>query len=160
MLTEILSKTQCASCRICCEFDSYDLWETPVITPEVEHKITSEILPEQEFISKGNCKLLKLKREENEDLYYCTLLDRETGCKLGVNKPFDCQIWPFRIMDFNSRRVITISPVCPTLYEKPLKELVECAKKLAPIFFKTADEYPEVIKPYVIGYPVLYVENI
>ena len=158
MLTSILSRSKCAECRICCEFDSYDLWETPVITPEVEEKIASEVLPQQEFIQKGNCKLLKLRREENEDLYYCTLLSEE-GCKLGINKPFDCQIWPFRIMDFNSRRVISISPVCPSLYEKSLKELVECAKKISPIIFETADKYPEIVKPYMIGYPILYVEN-
>ena len=48
MLTKILSRAECAKCQICCSFDSYDLWETPVITDEVQ-SLALEIAPQQKF---------------------------------------------------------------------------------------------------------------
>lgn len=139
-------------------FDSYDLWETPVITPELALKITKDILPSQQFIENKNCYLLKLKREPDEDLYYCTMLDKEKGCKLGDQKPFDCRIWPFRIMELDGHRVIALSPVCKTMFSKSIESLTEYAKKLSQEIFKYADRYPEIVKKYNNSYPILLVE--
>ena len=158
MLTEILSRDECANCRFCCAFDSYDIWETPVITQELASKIRLLHNPSQEFIQKGNCYILKLSPEDDSDLFYCSMLDKQKGCMLGDEKPFDCKIWPFRIMNFQGRRVITVSPVCSTVYNKKLSELMEFAKKLSPLIFEQADLHPEIIKDYMIGHPILLIE--
>ena len=39
MLRNILSPETCAKCRICCIFDKYDVWETPVVSAELYEKI-------------------------------------------------------------------------------------------------------------------------
>ena len=69
MLTEILSREECAKCRICCCFDSYDIWEAPVISKELSEKIKGDINPVQEFVPKGDSFVMKMQREQDEDLF-------------------------------------------------------------------------------------------
>lgn len=159
MLSKILSREECAKCQLCCCFDSYDLWETPIITRDTASRILQEYDPDQKFVRKDDELLLKLEKEPDKDLYYCTLLDKESGCVMGENKPFDCQIWPLRIMQLNGTRVIVLSPVCPVVQTKPLDKIVETAKELAPQIFAYADETPSAVKPYMDGYPILAVEK-
>ncbi len=159
MLTEILSREECARCRICCCFDSYDIWEAPVVSKELADVITSQYKPQQEFIPKGNSFVMKMDREENEDLYYCSVLDHKKGCLLGTGKPFDCSIWPLRVMSFEGRRVIALSPVCPVVIKKPIDEVTALAKKLSPIIFAQADKNPDLVKSYEVGYVILVIED-
>lgn len=98
------------------------------------------IYPKQEFIKKENHFLFKMDKEQNADLYYCPMLDNEKGCILGDDKPFDCRIWPLRVMALNETKVITLSPVCPTMNEKSIKELTKTANELADQIFEYADE--------------------
>ncbi|MBQ8095370.1 MAG: hypothetical protein IJ242_17590, partial [Clostridia bacterium] len=71
------------------------------------------LIPGVEFISKGRESYLFRVRELDEnDLFTCPLLDPAKGCMLGTEKPFDCRIWPFRIMDVAGRQAITIAPIC------------------------------------------------
>ena len=49
MLKNILSGNDCAKCRICCVFDKYDIWETPVVDDELYSKVMAAY-PETEFI--------------------------------------------------------------------------------------------------------------
>ncbi|MGN0665242.1 MAG: YkgJ family cysteine cluster protein [Huintestinicola sp.] len=164
MLKNILSPEKCAGCRICCIFDSYDIWETPVVSRELRDRILSQ-RSDIEFISKGDSIdsfLFKVRPYEidGRGLFSCPALDHSKGCTLGDNKPFDCKIWPYRIMDMNGRRVITIASICPELYARPLKELVDELKNgLADIIFREADKNPDIIKPYEDGYPVLMAEK-
>lgn len=103
-------------------------------------KILQEYTPKQEFIKKENHFLFKMDKEQNADLYYCPMLDNEKGCILGDDKPFDCRIWPLRVMALNETKVITLSPVCPTMNEKSIKELTKTANELADQIFEYADE--------------------
>lgn len=159
MLSKILSKEECSKCRICCSFDSYDLWETPVINTHLASKILQEYAPKQQFVRKDDHFLFKMEREPDEDLYYCSVLDHEKGCILGDDKPFDCKIWPLRIMELDGKRVITLSPVCPVVFKKPMDEIMETAKALSEEIFKYADENPGAVKKYLEGYPILVTES-
>ena len=58
MLKKILSGDSCAQCRLCCVFDRYDVWETPVFTEEIRRKIL-EAKPGTEFISKDGGYIFK-----------------------------------------------------------------------------------------------------
>lgn len=158
MLSKILSKAECAQCRICCSFDSYDLWETPVVTDDIM-KLSLEINPSQQFSEASGARLFKMEPEPDRDLYYCPMLDHKKGCLLGDKKPFDCRIWPFRIMDFSGRRVIVLSPVCPTVMQRPMSDIRKLAKELAPVIFRAADLNPEIVKPYIEDYPIIIVER-
>ncbi|MGN0601757.1 MAG: hypothetical protein ACI4I7_03505 [Oscillospiraceae bacterium] len=159
MLVKILSKEECAKCKICCCFDSSDIWEAPVITDDKYDEILKNHIPSQKFRQEQNCRVLDMEKEPDEDLYYCSLLDKSKGCIMGDNKPFDCRIWPFRIMSLNGTQVITLSPVCPVVKTRPLDKLCEVADELAPMIFDEAERNPQIVKPYINGYPILAVKN-
>ena len=163
MLKNILSPQSCAKCRICCIFDKYDVWETPVISDELYEKL-KETRPDLKFVSKGGSGAYIFNMEstwdEKEELFRCPALDPQKGCTLGELKPFDCKIWPYRIMELGDRRVITIASICPEMYSKPLNKLVEELETgLADVIFAEADKNPAIIKPYEQGYPVLAVQK-
>ena len=163
MLKNILSNETCAKCRLCCIFDKYDVWETPVITKELYNRLSAE-RPDLKMVSKGGNDGYVFNMEdcwdEADELYRCPALDPKTGCTLGDSKPFDCRIWPYRVMDLNGTRVISIASVCPDLYKKPLNLLVEeLDNGLGDIIFAEAAKNPAIVKPYQQGYPILKVRN-
>lgn len=158
MLGELLSKEECAQCRLCCTFDSYDLLDTPLITPDMRERIAA-VLPQQRFITKGSCSLLRLERDSDEDIYPCSLLDKSRGCILGDGKPFECRIWPLRVMIKNGGRVIALSTVCPVVSKKPAELISEVCRRIAPEIFCYADRFPELVKPYNDGFPIIAEEN-
>ncbi len=161
MLSGILSKEDCSKCKICCEFDDSDLWETPVIYEDGMKSIL-EINPAQEFLEKdfggGKLRLLKLHKQD-DSLYPCTMLDRTKGCMLGKNnKPFDCKIWPLRVMKKGKKTVIALSPVCPVIAEKPIADVKAVAEDLADEIFAQAKLHPEIVKDYIDCYKILVEE--
>ncbi len=158
MLKKILDGKSCAECRLCCVFDRYDVWETPVFTDEIKKKIL-EKNPHTEFIRKEGGWIFKADEFDDEGLFSCPALTPK-GCMLGDEKPFDCRIWPYRIMEIGGRRAITIASICDELYNRPLSQLVEFLKEgLADDIFAYADAHPEIVKPYFEGYPVLMLDN-
>ena len=165
MLKNILSNETCAKCRLCCIFDKYDVWETPVITRELFVKLSAE-RHDLKMVSKGvsggyvfnmeNC------WDEEEEIFRCPALDPKKGCTLGDNKPFDCRIWPFRVMETEDKRfrMITVSPVCPEIFDRPLSQLSEFVKeKLENTVFDYAEKNPEIVKKYIKGYQVLAIRK-
>lgn len=158
MLKKILSSKACAECRLCCVFDRYDIWETPVFNEEQKQMIL-DIKPETEFIPKDGGYIFKVKELREDQLFSCPALG-DNGCMLGSDKPFDCRIWPYRIMDIGGRRAITLASICDELYNRPLSQLIDFLKEgLADVIFSYADAHPEIVKPYYEGYPVLLFEK-
>lgn len=159
MLKKILNPKVCAECQLCCVFDRYDVWETPVFTEEIRDMLL-EKKPDTKFISKDGGYIFRVEKLEENDLFYCPALDKAKGCILGDNKPFDCRIWPYRIMNVEGRRAITIAPICEELFNRPLSELVGFMKKeLADVIFDYANKHPEIVKEYDSMYPILLLEE-
>lgn len=157
MLKKILSSEACAECRLCCVFDRYDVWETPVFTDELRERI-SKVRPEVKFLPRDGGWILRVEQFDEDQLFRCPALT-DTGCMLGDDKPFDCRIWPYRIMNIGGRRAITIASICDEMYHRPLSQLTEFLKEgLADAVFAYADSHPEIVKPYYEGYPVLMFE--
>ncbi len=156
MLTKLLSRSTCADCKLCCVFDRYDVWETPVLSQEVMEKART-LLPESEFVTKGeNSYLFRIRELDGDDLFRCPLLDPDKGCMLGTEKPFDCQIWPYRIMELDGRQAITIAPICDAMMAQPLDKLLSFLREgLADTIFDYAELHPDVVKPYDYMYPIL-----
>lgn len=160
MLSKILSREECSKCKICCEFDDDDIWETPVIYND-SIKSVLNINPSQDFIETDcngkKLRVLKLKKED--DIYPCTMLDRSKGCMLGSeNKPFDCKIWPLRVMKKDEKTVIALSPVCPVVAKKPIGDVCCVAEDLSDLIFEQAKLHPEIVKDYIDGYKILVEE--
>lgn len=158
MLKEILDPKSCAECKLCCIFDRYDVWETPVFNEETMQKIVS-VKPDTQFIGKDGGYIFKVTELDENQLFSCPALT-EKGCMLGDEKPFDCRIWPYRIMDINGLKAITIASICDELYNRPLSQLTNFLKNgLADKIFEYAEMHPEIVKPYYDGYPVLMFEK-
>lgn len=156
MLKPILSPRSCRDCRICCGFTQDDIWEIPLIYKEnrasVEKMLNVNLVPRsEEFVFD--------MAFNGGEISYCPALS-ENGCMLGELKPFDCAVWPFRINKLGDMRVITVSPVCETVFSLPLKTLSDFVRRdgFAEKLFTEAHKHPDMVKPYIEGYPILAVE--
>lgn len=156
-LKKILSSESCGKCRVCCGFTRDDVWEIPLVYAEnrgeVEKKLGVGLIP------RGGEYVFDMEFNDR-DISYCPALS-EHGCMLGDLKPFDCAIWPFRVNLLGDMRVITVSPVCETVSSLPLKTLSEFLNEdgFADALFAEARKHPDMVKPYIKGYPVLAVET-
>ncbi len=157
MLKEILKPASCAECRVCCGFDEGDKWEIPLIFSEFREKIEEKL---GVTLKKRGGEYVFDMEFDGDKLIYCPAKG-ENGCTLGDLKPFDCLIWPFRVNSLGEFRVITVSPVCGTVSKLPLATLSEFIKKdgFSQKLFRTAREHPDIVKPYIDGYPILCVEQ-
>lgn len=156
MVKKLLSAETCGKCRVCCGFTREDVWEIPLIYAEnraaVEEKTGIGLIP------RGS--ELVFDMSFDGEVSYCPALT-ENGCSLGELKPFDCAVWPFRVNSLKETRVITVSPVCESVFSLSLKALCEFVKEngFAERLFKEAREHPDIVKPYIDGYPILAVEK-
>ena len=159
MLSSILSKTTCAACKFCCSFRRQSLWETPLFPPEVAEKLSkpNEYGVVGEFRD-GQIILGGYRTDDSEEEVPCTFLDPQKGCILkGEDKPFDCSIWPLRIMDKGGKLVIALTPTCPAIGAVPNQALIDLVKNgLGEQIFEYAKTHPYIIKEYREGFPVVY----
>lgn len=157
MLKGLLENKVCGECKICCGFDNTDIWEMPVMTKKSMEKLKG-FRKETEFVEKDGGYVVKPPVLEDEELFLCPALDKKTGCTLGEDKPFDCQIWPYRVMELEGRLCITISPVCEELFNRPLSQLVSFLEEnLTKVIYQYAQKHPEIVKKYDHSYPILNV---
>ena len=156
MLSKILKKSDCASCRFCCSFRRQSLWETPVFD-----KKTKELLEKKyknaKFTPIGKSSftinLLDLYKTQNpEEEVSCPFLDSKNGCSLcEQEKPFDCKIWPLRVIKKSSgnENAIVLMNTCPSVNKIPLSDLKEFVKAdLAKKIFDYAKAHPDIVKDF------------
>ncbi len=158
MLSTILSKQSCAACKFCCSFRRQSLWETPLFPSEVVEKLShpNEYGVEGEF---RDCQIALggYRTDDTEEEVPCTFLDPHKGCILKAeDKPFDCSIWPLRIMDKDGELVIALTPTCSAIGAVPSQALVELVQNgLGEKIFEYAKTHPHIVKEYKEGFPVI-----
>ena len=86
MLSSLLSKEDCAKCRMCCKFDSYDIWQTPIIYQTLASKILQEYSPDIRFVKRDEHFLMKMQREEEADIYSAEFSDISTVLEENILK--------------------------------------------------------------------------
>lgn len=181
MLSKVLSKSTCANCRFCCSFRRSSLWETPLFDIKTVDKFNGVdfIINQKDNMKYGLMNLSDKYISDNEDEEVaCEFLDSKKGCLLSdEDKPFDCKIWPLRIMNRNGRLVIALTPTCPAINN--IEGSKECGKTaeaceqatesegsdsvmkglvdsgLGDVIYNYAKEHPYIIKEYIDGFPVL-----
>ena len=151
MLKKILSKKDCAECRFCCIFDQSDCWEIPLMCVETKEFLMNKD-PLIAFENIDNAFRLKPHFDES-GLYYCDALGK-TGCILPDDlKPFDCKIWPFRVMYYKNEVVLALSDGCNTindLSDDSINDFVMSG--FGSKVLRYSKQHPEIVKPYVEGY--------
>ena len=158
MLSRVLLRSSCAACKFCCSFRRQSLWETPLFPPEVVEKLSkpNEYGVVGEFRD-GQIVLGGYKTADPEEEVPCTFLDPQKGCILKPeDKPFDCSIWPLRILRKDGELVIALTPTCPSIGAVPSKALAELVNSgLGDKIFEYAKTHPYIIKKYREGFPII-----
>jgi hypothetical protein len=157
MNDHIITREECASCRYCCVFDSSDLKEMPII-PDAMKKELEKSFPDLRFHPHGDCWMFQVKPDE-AGVYRCPMLS-EQGCILGDQKPFDCLIYPFCIMRWESRLIISLTSECAVAYNKPLAQIMDVLEQgLADRIFAEAKANPDLVRDYVDGIAILKISS-
>ena len=137
MLSAILSKEFCKKCKFCCVFEVRHLWETP---EKIAH--------------------ICAKYDDADPMLEvpCPYLNSETGCTLtGDEKPFECSIWPFRIMEKDGRTIMAVAQTCPGIKKYDVEYLRDFARKnLSEASRDYLTSHPNVAKPFVEYYTELF----
>lgn len=158
MLREILSPKSCEKCRVCCVFDKDDIWEMPYVDDELMSYVKENINPEQKYIEKDNLRIFKPPNPDKDGIMSCAMLT-DNGCCLKENKPLDCSVWPFRVMDFKGNLVITVSPVCGAVSGLPLSTITKFAEKgFGSMMLNKAKEGKLSVIDYIDKYPIIMTE--
>ena len=157
MLSEILSNETCGKCKGCCYFDKDDLWEVPLLTPETA-KIIEKNYSETKLVKNKSLMLFDIPKLSEDEMFVCPMLT-DKGCILKDDKPFDCKIWPFRIMyDENENASIAVSAYCKpvsSISKEKLKDFL-ISSGLIDKIKKYYLEYPESIKKFSKDYFFIY----
>lgn len=166
MLSKVLEKSTCAKCKFCCSFRRCSLWETPLFPENTVEKLESQGSYQFDMNDEnGKYGRMHLQDsyntdDENEEVP-CFFLDPDKGCTLSYeDKPFDCKIWPLRIMKKDDEYVIALTPTCPSIGKEPSDELQKLVDDgLGDIIYDYAKTHPFIIKDYKEGFPVLMVRK-
>ena len=158
MLSSILAKSTCASCKFCCSFRRQSLWETPVFDETTMLRL-KELYPHAKFRPAGQSGKSytfdishAYKTQDPEEEALCPFLDPEHGCALPADlKPFDCKIWPLRAVRTDSQSdshlAVALTPTCPAFNKVPLEKVRELAASgLGQQILDFAENNPDIIK--------------
>jgi len=160
MLTELFGRKTCAECKWCCSFDKNDQWETPLIISENVAKLQQRF-PDAQFTPMGKDYKLdlseKFQTDNPKEYVFCPFLDQQSGCVLSEEeKPFDCKIWPFRLMRKEGQLVLTLTPTCPACNALPMETIKSFAEReIAEVIERYAVLHPDMILPYRSDYPIV-----
>ena len=153
MLSSILKKSDCASCKFCCSFRRQSLWETPIFSNDTAQKLQAPF-PQARFRQTGsNSQTIDLshlyKTDDPNEEALCPFLDSKNGCSLPPElKPFDCSIWPFRAVRTNENNIaVALTPTCPAINKVPvekIKALLDSGLRQKIIDYAKA--HPDIIK--------------
>ena len=163
MLSSILAKSDCAACKFCCSFRRTSLWETPIF-PEADLPALKELFPNAKFRpagASGSSYTFDIsnnyKTDDPNEEALCPFLDPSHGCALPAElKPFDCKIWPLRVVSMgkqteseSARLAVALTPTCPAINKVPLQKVRDLAASgLGKTILDYAATHPDMVKEY------------
>lgn len=158
MLKDVLSPADCARCGFCCSFRRQSLNLTPYFAKETVAEI-GRIYPEARFKTLPNGAITI----DIADNYHTNDSEEEAPCYFNRNgcilprhlKPFDCKLWPFRLMKSKNGLVLALVPTCPWIEKKDLAKLRATALTVAKEAMEYAKTHPEIVIEYRADYQVI-----
>ena len=125
MLSAILSKEDCKSCRLCCYLEKKEYNELMAFT--IFEMQSAKKLKDVHFSCIDNFYFIDIDNENakiNENNYFeCPYHNDDEGCILYSNKPLVCKLWPFAVMSENAKVGIYLSNECKKVNESGFKYL-------------------------------------
>ncbi len=161
MLTEIFTPSDCAACKLCCNFHRSSAWETPALENELIYLLQEEGVPLQKRQDGSTSFYLYFCTDSENEVADCPMLNSETGCTLPRElRPFECRIWPLRLMKHSTKLVIGLYKNCPALKNDTLDKLVHFATgKLLPVLLDYAKKHPYSVRELNPAYSVIWEEK-
>ncbi len=161
MLSKILSKSDCASCKFCCSFRRQSLWETPVFTLEQKENLEKKY-PSAKFKKIGKSFTVNLddsyKTDNPKEESPCPFLNADTGCVLSQEeKPFDCSIWPFRACKKDGDLKVMLENTCQAINKVPYAKIraLIVDDGLGKKILEQARKNPDTLKDYSQEYMII-----
>lgn len=159
MLTHLFTPDQCAQCKLCCNFKRSSAWETPALDTHLSQSLQAKGVPLMKR-KDGSCTfLLQYESSDPTETSNCPMLDPHSGCMLPrEERPFECRIWPIRIMkEPSGRLVLGLYMNCPALTESVRKKLIqEATKTLLPTLLQHAQDNPHIVRPPDPAYTIIW----
>lgn len=155
MLSSILAKSTCASCKFCCSFRRQSLWETPIFDEATKSKL-QELFPNAKFRKTGTKSFTfdiseNYKTSNPEEEALCPFLDPNKGCALPPElKPFDCKIWPLRaVKNQNGEVKVALTNTCPAINKVPVEKVRKLVESgLGKEIHLQAKNNPDMVKEF------------
>ena len=150
MLKDVLSPEDCAKCGFCCSFRRQSLHLTPLFAKETVEEIR-RLFPEARFRTLPNGAVTidiadRYRTDDSGEEALCPF--NRKGCILPQHlKPFDCELWPFRLMKSGNGLALALVPTCPWI------------AKDSPKFKETAAAVAEKAVAYAKTHPELVIES-
>ena len=158
MLEEVLSPADCAGCGFCCSFRHQSLNLTPYFAKETVDEIL-HLYPEARFKTLENGAVTidlddNYSTDDSEEEALCYF--NRQGCILPSHlKPFDCMLWPFRLMRGENGLLLALVPSCPSIKRDDPSKLRAAALDAAEKAAEYAKAHPEIIIDYRDDYQVI-----
>ena len=151
-------REECAKCRFCCSYRRSSLWETPLIDENLLEKL-KRTYPNAKFKSMNGYITIDLdnlyKTDDPKEEALCWF-NNGRGCVLGEDRPFECRVWPFRVMKRDGQLVIALGTGCPFFAKKELNEINDLLNSgLDKEMLDYAEKFPVFVKEYKENYKVL-----
>jgi len=159
VLREILQKDTCATCRYCCVFERTSLGELPHLVADAAKRIEPIFPDRQRQDDKTHWKSISLngtyRTDDPRETLPCSFLNPKTGCELSDDeKPLECRIWPFRVMERDGRTILALCTDCPGIKNlevafafarTKLREKLRAIRTVKPLFVQPfRDNYIEI----------------
>ncbi len=158
MLKDVLSPGDCAKCGFCCSFRRQSLHLTPLFARETVDEIR-RLHPEARFKTLPNGAVTididdQYRTDDSEEEAPCPF--NKKGCILpGHLKPFDCKLWPFRLMRRGDGLALALVPTCPWIEKDDTAKFMATASSVAKEAMDYAKDHPEIVIEYRADYQVV-----
>ncbi len=158
MLTDCFSPTQCAQCKLCCNFRRCSAWESPALDSEQIFLMQEMCIPLEKRADGTTSFFLNFSSDSQNEVANCPMLDTHSGCMLPrEQRPFECRIWPVRIMKKHSSLVIGIYANCPALLNGGFEKLKDFTlDKLLPDLLDYAQRHPQAVREFDSAYRIIH----
>lgn len=158
MLKDVLSPGDCAKCGFCCSFRRQSLHLTPLFAGETVDEIR-RLHPEARFKTLPNGAVTididdQYRTDDSAEEAPCPF--NKKGCILpGHLKPFDCKLWPFRLMRRGDGLALALVPTCPWIEKGDTAKFKATASSVAKEAMDYAKGHPEIVIEYRAVYQVV-----
>lgn len=161
MLTNIINSSDCSACKLCCNFLRSSAWETPALDKELIFLLQEEGIPLVKRPDGSTSFFLHYCTESENEEALCPMLSTQTGCTLPRElRPFECRIWPLRLMMLSGHLVLGLYKNCPALDDERRSALVELAStKLLPGLLEYAKTHPLAVRDFNASYDIIWQSN-